>query len=263
MIPNVIHFIYGLDPTFGGKPFKLFHYLAIKSAYEVNKPEKIYFVYAYEPSSEWFDKIKPYVELVKVTPPSHIFGNKLYHYAHQSDVIRLERLLEYGGIYLDLDTICIKSLAFLLKNDFVMGEEYHLWSESPNEPLEKYYKGLCNAVILSTSDSPFLKRWYESYSTFKSKGKDDFWIEHSVVIPGKLAKSYSNEIKILGEEAFFYPSWDETSLKNLFTEVNEYPAAYLHHLWESVAWPYLENITISSILKEDTTYNKIAKGFLL
>ena len=49
MIPNIIHFIYGLDPSFGGKPFMLFHYLAIKSAYEVNKPDKIYFVYAYEP----------------------------------------------------------------------------------------------------------------------------------------------------------------------------------------------------------------------
>lgn len=263
MIPNIIHFIYGLDPSFGGKPFMLFHYLAIKSAYEINKPDKMYFVCAYEPASEWFEKARPYVELVKVTPPAQIFGNELNHYAHKSDIIRLERLLEFGGIYLDLDTISVRPLTELLSNDFVMSEEHHLWSNSPDEPLQKYYKGLCNAVILSSSNSPFLQRWYDAYKTFRSKGKDEYWSEHSVAVPGNLAKVYNNEITVLPQQAFFYPSWEEGELEKLFTQYHVYPEAYVHHLWESVSWDYLSRLTVFTILNEKTTYNNIARKYLI
>ena len=128
--------------------------------------------------------------------------------------------------------------------------------------IKKYYKGLCNAVILARSDSSFLLRWYESYKSFRSKGKDQLWSEHSVIIPGQLAKSFSKEIEVLGEEAFFYPSWDEQGLKDLFEEDRLYPNAYVHHLWESAAWKYLSHISPQSVLSQDTTYNKIAGRFL-
>ena len=64
MIPNIIHFIFGLQADFGNRPFMPFHYIAIKSAFDVNKPDKIYFICAYEPQSEWFDKCKPFIEIV-------------------------------------------------------------------------------------------------------------------------------------------------------------------------------------------------------
>ena len=262
MIPNIIHFIYGLDPSFGGKPFMLCHYLAIKSAFEINRPEKIYFVYAYEPQTEWFEKARPYVELVQIVPPKQIFGRSLHHFAHMSDVIRLERLLEYGGIYLDLDTICVRSLAPMLGHRFVMGEEYEMWQESPDVPIRPYFKGLCNAVILSESDAPFLRTWYESYREFRSAGKDAFWSEHSVEIPGKIAETSPDTITRLGQTAFFFPSWDEAGINAMFHEDLEFPEAYLHHLWESVAWKYLERLTPESILTENTTYNRIARRFL-
>jgi len=38
MIPNIFHFCYGFTKDFGGKPFSLVHYLALKSAYEINRP---------------------------------------------------------------------------------------------------------------------------------------------------------------------------------------------------------------------------------
>ena len=47
MVPNIIHFIFGLEKKFGNRPFSIFHYLAIKSAYEINEPDKIYFYYKY------------------------------------------------------------------------------------------------------------------------------------------------------------------------------------------------------------------------
>ena len=88
MIPNVFHFIFGLSDDFGGKPFNLPHYLAIKSSIQVNNPDKVYFYYKHLPQSKWFEKIKDQIELVKVDPPNQIFNNPLYHVAHQADIIR-------------------------------------------------------------------------------------------------------------------------------------------------------------------------------
>ena len=46
-IPNIIHFVFGLKPQ--NEEFMFTYYLSILSAYVVNKPEKIYFYYHYEP----------------------------------------------------------------------------------------------------------------------------------------------------------------------------------------------------------------------
>ena len=105
MIPNIFHFCYGLAEDFGGKPFSLVHFLAVKSALEVNRPDEIFFYYKYEPKGEWWDKTKKIVTMVKVIPPDMIFGNELVHVAHKADILRLNILIEKGGIYLDLDTI--------------------------------------------------------------------------------------------------------------------------------------------------------------
>ncbi len=60
MIPNVIHFCFGLSQDHGGKPFSLVHYLAVRSAVEVNRPDAVRFYYCYEPSGEWWERARPY-----------------------------------------------------------------------------------------------------------------------------------------------------------------------------------------------------------
>ena len=76
--------------------------------------------------------------------------------AHKSDVIRLEQLLQTGGIYLDLDVIALRSFDRLLavaeKGKTLMGKE------SPN--------GLGNAVIVAPPNATFLRFWLDSYKTF-------------------------------------------------------------------------------------------------
>ena len=42
---------------------------------------------------------------------------------HQSDVARLQTLLEVGGIYMDDDMIILKPLHELMNNSIVLGEE--------------------------------------------------------------------------------------------------------------------------------------------
>ena len=176
MIPKIIHFIYGLKEDFGEMPFSLVHYIAIKSAYEINKPDQINFYFRYQPTGDLWEQAKQYLHLVPVVPPTDIFGNPLCHPAHQADVLRLLILIQYGGIDLDLDTICIKPFDDLLHHKFVIGQQgtgYHL-------------EGLSNAVMLSEKNSRFASVWLSNYKTFRSKGKDEYWDEHSILVPLKL-----------------------------------------------------------------------------
>ncbi len=252
MIPNIFHFCYGLQKDFGGKPFSLVHFLAIKSAYELNKPDLIHFYYKYEPSGEWWERAKSLVILKQIEPPEEIYGKKLYHVAHKSDVVRLKKLIEYGGIYLDLDTICKKPFKDLLCNKFVIGKQGR-WRKM----------GLCNAVIMSEKNSEFAKEWIESYRTFRSKGKDKYWAEHSVKYPLQLAKKMKDKICIVEYNRFHYPLYYPISLKKLFIYCFDYKEAYCHHLWENGSWEkYLKDLNVDDIKSKDTTYNLIARRFL-
>ncbi|MBS1517379.1 MAG: hypothetical protein JSS91_04760 [Bacteroidetes bacterium] len=252
MIPNIFHFCYGLSEDFGGKPYSLVHYLAVRSAREINDPEEIFFYYSYEPEGEWWEKTKEIVTAVKVIPPDEIFGNKLYHVAHKADILRLEKLSETGGIYMDLDTICCKPFTPLLDNKFVMGRQ------------GKFRKmGLCNAVMMSEKNSGFIKIWMNEYKTFRSKGKDKYWAEHSVQIPLKLSKLHPELLHIEPYDSFHYPLYYSFELKKMFEKNLRYPNAFCHHLWEGGSWDkYLKDMTVESILKNDTTYNLLARRFL-
>lgn len=275
MIPNILHFVFGMAPDFGGKPFSLVHYLALRSAVELNKPAVAIFHYQFEPQGEWWENAKPLLTLNKIIAPDNIMGNKLYHVAHKADVVRLQALKETGGIYLDLDTISVKPLTDLLNNSFVIGQELKAayvpknWRQQLKSKLgwgkrsKDGSTGLCNAVLLSEKNSAFVNGWLEEYKSFRSQGRDKYWNEHSVLVPQYLAARYPDKLTQLSPYAFHYPLYDEGGLQSMFEEVQVFPGAYLHHLWESFAWEkYMSKLTPEHIKTRETTYNRIARQFL-
>jgi hypothetical protein len=279
MIPNVLHFVFGMVADFGGMPFGLVHYLSIKSAIVINNPDTVYFHYQYEPEGEWWLKAKDLLTLNKITAPKSFMGNDLCHMAHRADVVRLQALKETGGIYLDTDTISVRPLTDLLQNSFVIGQELKAvftpknFRQRAKHSVRKQFgflkemapgsTGLCNAVLLSEKNGAFVSRWLDEYKTFRSLGRDKYWNEHSVQTPQKLAEQNQESIIKLNPYAFHYPLYDGPGLKLMFEEVCEFPEAYLHHLWESFSWnKYLSKLTPEEIKTKDTTYNLIARRFL-
>ncbi len=244
MIPKIIHMIFGMTSDFGGKPFHLIHNIAIKSAYNVIKPDKILLYCKYEPTNnKYWDDIKNLVEIVKIDPPNEIFGNEIEHCAHKADVLRLIKLIEIGGIYLDCDTICINSFDNLLDNKFVMAKQDN--------------RGLCNAIMLSEHNSEFGKIWYDNYRTFDKT----MWDEHSVVLPKKLANQYPKLITILNTEKFFQPSYNnwELILNSFVDKSNDYAI----HLWEYMGWDErYKFIDENWIHNSDSTYSFYAKKYI-
>jgi hypothetical protein len=279
MIPNILHFVFGMAADFGGKPFSLTHYLSVKSAVELNMPAAIYFHYQYEPQGEWWQRTKALVTLNKITAPEFFMGRPLHHVAHKADVVRLQALKEMGGIYLDLDTISVKPLTKLLQHSFAVGEEL----QSPGVPKNWRQKfklrlrqqcgfaakknnaatGLCNAVLLSEKNSDFVNLWLNEYKSFRSLGRDKYWNEHSVKIPERLSQLYPESITRLSPYAFHYPLYNEAGLRSMFEAITEFPDVFIHHLWESFSWDaYLSRLSPEEIKNRDTTYNLIARKFI-
>src|SRR5215475_10420182 len=109
MIPKILHYCFGMSPDFGGKPWSLIHHVCVRSAVRHIRPSEVFLYCEYEPSGPWWELTRPLVTVQKIEGPRAIFGNPLLHPAHQADVVRVEKLLETGGIYLDADVFVHKS----------------------------------------------------------------------------------------------------------------------------------------------------------
>jgi SAM-dependent methyltransferase len=252
-IPRVLHYTFGMAADFGGKPWSLVHYVCLKSAIAHIRPEQVFFYYEYEPAGPWWALSRELVSLVPITAPREIFGNPLRHVAHRADVVRLQKLIEHGGIYLDADVLVQRDFDDLLGESVVLGREG-----------QDGKFGMANAVILAEPNAPFLVRWLEAYRSFRSQGQDAFWSEHSVTLPARLALDHPGEITVLSEKAFFWPLWTPEHLDWIFRSNTPIPLeqTYANHLWEATAWPALEDLTPGRVRARDTNFHRWARSYL-
>ena len=251
MIPKIFHFIFGLKEQ--KEEFHLTYYLALKSCLEVNNPDKINFYYKHEPYGPYWDQIKPSLNLIQVEPPIEIFGIPINHYAHQADIIRLQALIEEGGIYADIDSVFINPYPNnLYDKEFVMGKQGN--------------EGLCNALMMSSPNSHFAQKWLGDHNVCFKGGAPgtDGWCTHSVYYPLYLSKQIPSSIHIEKPSSFFHFLYHQDHLKLLFesdTPLNT--DIYSLHLWENISWdPYLSKLNKEYITKNNTTYNKIVRQFI-
>jgi hypothetical protein len=201
-------------------------------------------------TNEWWQKLTKIVELKKTRNVTSIFGNNITHHAHKADIIRLEALLIYGGIYLDIDVFPLKSF------DSLLGERMVLGFEQTSEG--KYPHGLGNAVILANNHSEFLRIWYAQYRNFNYTQ----WATHSIHLPLRLYNNgHQHLVHVLPSNAFYYPSWDEIGHRLLyFSNTYDLTHNYAVHAWKSDS----QIITsIEMICCMQTTYGRLLRMALL
>jgi len=250
MIPNKIHYIH---LSGGGREWMLHHYLSVKSAFVHAKANTITLWVDQIPQGHWWDLTAPMVNIQKVEPPTSIFDKPITQQAHKSDVLRLQILLEYGGIYVDTDTIFVKPFTDLLNHKAVLGQQGVDGCE-----------GICPAVILAQPDSIFIRQWLLGFKDAFGGGPPgtSTWCTHSVNYPNWLATQLLDEVTILGHECFFWPLYHDNHIKALFEEKHSFPNAYSHHLWESSGKQYLQQLTLESIKNSDTTFTNLVKDLI-
>jgi len=238
-----------MSSDFGGKPWSLVHHACLRSAVERLRPTHTFFYCEYEPTGPWWQLTRPMVTVEKIKAPLEIFGNPIPHVAHRADVVRLEKLLSVGGIYLDADVFVHRPFDDLFGHVTVLGQEC----------VDGEVIGLCNAVILAEPQAPFLRRWHSEYRSFCSKGHDSHWDEHSVRLPYRLSKRFPDDVKILPHSAFFSPTFEAADIAEIFDSAKpiDLSGAYATHLWESLAWPqYLEHLTPRRVRRVETNFHR-------
>ncbi|MFT8672565.1 MAG: glycosyltransferase family 25 protein [Acetobacter orientalis] len=246
----LIHFV--LTTESGGRAFGFSHYMAIKSAFSANPSCQIILWCTTIGSGPYWEAIKAFAQIIILPSPVSIFGNTINHAAHKSDIIRLAVMRTLGGVYLDLDTITLRSYEMLLNSTVVMARE--LQSSSAGVAPNK----LGNAVIIGPANAEFFNIWWETYKTFDCR----HWNQHSVLVPAIIANQRPELITVLSPEAFFVPTWDHEGLIALFERNMTFPNAFCHHLWESQAWQFISKINEKSVFYQETTYNMACRKYL-
>ncbi|KAG2175019.1 hypothetical protein INT43_006081 [Umbelopsis isabellina] len=244
-IPKVVNFIILQDKP--DKDMTMMAYLAVKSAHEMLKPEKIMLHYHNLPKGKWMDLARPFLTLKEVQIPKEIHGNPVNKVEHQSDVIRLQIMREFGGIYLDTDIISLKSIDHLLNETMVMGQQGYNLED-----------GLCSAVIMSRANSAFITRWSAAYNHFD----DGKWDYHSVRVPGMLAKTFSYDIRVLPLESIFSPRFQDRQKEMYEGRVYDFANNLMVHLWGSASIEYLSLLSPEVIQNVDTSLNCAIRKFL-
>ena len=244
-IPRILHYVFGMAPDFGGKPWGLVHHACLSSAIEKIRPDEVFFHYAYEPSGPWWELSRSLVTLKQMAAPTEIYGNPLRHVAHRAGVTRLRVLLEHGGIYLDADVLVHRAFDDLMHHPAVMGIEG-----------KDQVQGLADAVILAERGAPFIRTWLESYRSFRSKGRDEYWAEHAVWMPARIAKERPSDVHILPHTAFFWPLWTPDHLTWMYeSTVPVETKPYANHLWEAVAWSHFKDLTPGRVRQKASNFH--------
>jgi hypothetical protein len=250
-IPNTIHFFCACDHP-NALPFKFVHYLAVKSAFVTQNPDRLFLHYSGQPCGEWWQRAAALGEAVRAELPTEIMGRPLVGPTHQVDVLRLQTLIERGGIALDLDVICLQPFTALLQYPVVMAQESHL--------------GLCPAVLLAKRNATFLREWLKCYASFRSQGRDRFYGEHGVLVPMRLAHYMPDQIHVLSSRRFFWPTYDQRDLRDFFEstdDLNYTRDSFAVHLWQQLTWRrYLETLTPEMIRSGNSEFCRIARRFL-
>lgn len=124
-------------------------------------------------------------------------------FAHQADFIRMSVLKDYGGIYLDYDTLVIEPLDSI----FSLLEKYEcVFVKQNNEKI-------CNGFLSCRKGSNIMNKWYEQMmNVLKIYGSAISWeaIGNDIINP--LYESYENKNDILllnGLDTIYPINWDK------------------------------------------------------
>ena len=181
VVPRFLHLVWFYNQP---SPLRFHHLIAFKAALRFFRPTQIFLWHNTVPIGTYWDEclylISPPTQLLmmQIEPPNVILERRVSQVQHKSDVVRMQSLLEHGGLYIDFDVVLLRDITPLLCYNFTLGQE---------EP-----KRMNNGFILSIPKAEFLQKWYDSYVTFDFRN----WGDHSSAVSGRLARAYPSLIHV-------------------------------------------------------------------
>ena len=245
-VPNIVHLVW-----LYGRPHAMIfrQLLSVLSVLRFIQPCAILFWYdGSAPRGQYWQHFLRNVSsqnidlrMLNITVPNKIWGKEIHYIEHATDIIRFEVLKHFGGIYMDLDVLILKSLRPLRCYDYTLGRED--------------YEGLTGSLILSVPKSPFLLKIIENYQQYS---KD--WTYNSVRYPHQLAEKEPSLIHV-EEDTINKPNWYINAIKAVFEKTNaiKWQKNYAIHLWNHASREYIKFENANSIKTMNTTFGEVAR----
>ena len=274
-IPRTVHFVFGLKEQI--EAFHLVHYLAIESCRQVLQPDRILLHYHHLPFGVYWDLIRPHIELRHVDPVEAV--NRVnykpeevpegYRYAHHADVIRLDALLEHGGVYADIDTLFLKPFPdTLFHHEFVIGRE----QPALNPRTKQHEASLCNALMMARPGARLVAAWREQIIS----ALDGSWSQHSCQLAQRLVEQHPDWAHVEPEPSFLGVPLSPDGLDAFLSESSPHGAldlsqSYSVHLWQHVWWDAertdftrasSRDLTLAAMRQGKSQFARLAKPFL-
>jgi hypothetical protein len=190
------------------------------------------------PFGPYWDLIRPHLEIERVTPIDDVDQVDVnpdvvpYTYAHQADVIRLDVLARFGGMYADMDTIFVNPPPEeLWTRPFVIGMESGDGPSTPAVP----DKSLCNALMMAQPGSEFVARWRDRII----EEMDGTWSHHSCELAADIAAQHPDLVSIEPERSFTAYRHTIGGIADLVereVDAVNTEAMYSVHLWAHMWW---------------------------
>jgi hypothetical protein len=270
-VPNLVHFVFGLAPQ--TEPFHLIHYLAIESCRRVLGPEQILFHHGELPYGVYWDLVRPHLTLLPVRQVPEVLTADYrqglvpdeYRYAHHADFVRVDALIEHGGVYADMDTIFVRPYPpELYEQPFVIGRE----ADVPDELTGVKRPSLCNALLMAEPGSAYARTWRAEMAG----ALNGTWSNHSGFLAHELTERLPATVHVEPDSSFFYYSPFTDGLARLFERSETIPDdCYSIHLWAHLWWRadrldysifHAGLLTPERIRTLDSTYNMLARPLL-
>jgi Glycosyltransferase sugar-binding region containing DXD motif len=270
-IPNIAHVAWGLKEE--PEPFHLVHYLCIESCRRVQRPERIIVHCRHRPFGPYWDLLEPHVTVrpaelvpeVSAAVADERLVPERFRYAHHSDFVRLDALIETGGFYADLDTLFVRPFpARLFDASFVLGRE----DDVRDELTGIVRPSVCNALLLSEPRSLFAVIWRRTAAA----ALNGTWSNHSTLLPYELTQRLPNAVHVEPRRSFYRYGPTAEDLARLFEQVDADTAdVYSIHLWAHLWWDaarrdfsamHADVLTEEFVRSVDTTYNVLARPYL-
>lgn len=239
-VPDAIHFIYPW--TEKTRPWSIVNTLAVKSAIETYPDHEVK-IWTNAPNSVPL----PFVTKEKCDLPTHIGGAEIVWPQYVADVMRLQILYEFGGIYMDTDIISLRP--FTPINEQVLTFSW----ETPN------CESICNAMMISPPQNEFVKAWLDRMPAAMSHPA---WAYGGVVVPYEMTHdpSFDPYYTSLSNKAFcpldLSKNWMfDPELKELAKE--KISCSYAIHIFETFWRDIIKEITTDWIKKNDCLFSEL------
>ena len=258
-VPNIVHMIYFQGPK--SRDFSYINYLAVRAAKEIQNPDKLYLYYNTEPDNNpHWEAAKQYATLVQMDAPSEFEGVSLQDWPqYQADVVRLQKLYDVGGIYLDTDAILTKSLNPFMKNGLTMCGHVSGFSKELGHDVDS----IPVSTIIAKSKSEFIKIWLGKLADGL---KSNIWAWHAVNLPVKIYKERCDLLSLQEMSTFLpFDFNDDRILTATGAEAESYVGhiepSYAVHMWDSVWVEKNKAVTPEFVAASDSPFARIFRKY--